>query len=321
MRYGIRASAIFLLLSLLTACGSGGGSTSVNNSGTGGGGNTGGGGGSTGGSNSGPHVVIVMLENQDYGSVIGNVNMPFFNNLATQNALATNFFANAHPSLANYFMLTTGQLISTDDKYAGTFSGDNVAKELVAAGKTWKIYAESLPSVGYAGDDVYPYIKHHNPFAYFDDVLNSDTQKANMVPFSQFATDLGNNALPSYSLVVPNNEHNGHDCPDGTQNCTLATKLITIDNWLSSNISPVVQNSAFMSNGVLIVTFDESAIDNENGGGKVALVMAGSSIKTGFQSTTMYQFPSVLKFSLERLGVTTIPGDGAGAASMNEFLK
>jgi len=32
-------------------------------------------------------------------------------------------------------------------------SMDNVVRELVAAGKTWKAYAESLPSVGYLGGD------------------------------------------------------------------------------------------------------------------------------------------------------------------------
>jgi len=263
-----------------------------------------------------------MLENQDYGSVIGNTtNMPFFNTLATQNALATNFYANIHPSLGNYFMLTTGQTITTDDQYNGTFSGDNIASVLTTAGKTWKIYAESLPSVGYTGFDVYPYIKHHNPFAYFDSVLNSSSQKQNIVPFSQFASDVSSNSLPNYSFVVPSNVHNGHDCPDGTSNCTLATKLQTIDSWLNSNIGGLVQNSTFMSNGVLIVTFDEAAIDPTNGGGKIPVVIAGSSIKTGFQSTNMYQFQSLLKFTLDTLGVSNAPGAAAGAPSMSEFKK
>ena len=310
-RNRLLAILFLVLLSILTACGSGGSSSN----------NTGGTGGTTsGGSTSGPRVVVVMLENQDYGSLIGNANMPFFNALATQNALATNFYANVHPSLANYFMLTAGVTVSTDDQFAGTYNGDNIAQQITAAGKTWKIYAESLPSVGYTGNDVYPYIKHHNPFAYFDSVLNSTTQKANIVPFSQFASDLSNNALPNYAFVVPSNIHNGHDCPDGTNNCTLATKLIGIDNWLSANVGPVAQNSTFMSNGVLVVTFDESAIDNTNGGGKIAVVIAGGNIKTGFQSTTKYQFENLLRFTMDRLGVPS-PGTGASAANMSEFVK
>ena len=311
-RNRLLAILFLVLLSILTACGSGGSSSN----------NTGGTGGTTsGGSTSGPRVVVVMLENQDYGSLIGNANMPFFNALATQNALATNFYANVHPSLANYFMLTAGVTVSTDDQFAGTVQRDTSPSKLRRRVKPGRLYAESLPSVGYTGNDVYPYIKHHNPFAYFDSVLNSTTQKANIVPFSQFASDLSNNALPNYAFVVPSNIHNGHDCPDGTNNCTLATKLIGIDNWLSANVGPVAQNSTFMSNGVLVVTFDESAIDNTNGGGKIAVVIAGGNIKTGFQSTTKYQFENLLRFTMDRLGVQRRQGQGASAANMSEFVK
>ena len=73
-------------------------------------------------------------------------------------------------------MLTTGQLVTNDDGFAGTVGVDNIIRELITAGKTWKSYAESLPSIGYTGGDVYPYAKRHNPFSYFTDVVNSSTQ-------------------------------------------------------------------------------------------------------------------------------------------------
>src|SRR6185312_6265995 len=47
--------------------------------------------------------------------VIGSAAMPYFNSLATQHALATQYFANAHPSIGNYFMLTTGNIETNDD--------------------------------------------------------------------------------------------------------------------------------------------------------------------------------------------------------------
>jgi acid phosphatase len=265
--------------------------------------------------------VVVVLENQDYSSVIGNSQMPFFNSMAMQHALATQFYANTHPSIGNYFMMTTGQIVTNDDAFGGTFSGDSIARQLTAVGKTWKIYAESLPSVGYTGGDVYPYIRHHNPFSYMDDVLNSASQKANIVPFSQFTSDVNNNTLPNFSLVVPNNLHNGHDCPDGTQLCLPSAKLATIDSWLSTNVGGLLQNTTFMNSSVLIVTLDESLTDVTNGGGRIPVILAGSSIKTGFQSTNTYQFPSLLRFSLNTLGVTNVPGSASGAASMGEFLK
>jgi hypothetical protein len=99
------------------------------------------------------HVVIVVFENQNFSDVIGSSAMPYINELARQNAFATQFYANVHPSIGNYFMMTTGQVVSSDDNFPGTFAGDDVIQALTAAGKTWKVYAESLPMVGYIGGD------------------------------------------------------------------------------------------------------------------------------------------------------------------------
>src|ERR1051326_5010476 len=94
------------------------------------------------------HVFLLIEENHSFGSMIGNPAMPYLNQLATRYGLATQYFANAHPSLPNYFELTTGQTITLDDNFSGTVTQDNVVRELIAAGKTWRSYIESLPSVG-----------------------------------------------------------------------------------------------------------------------------------------------------------------------------
>jgi acid phosphatase len=318
-------AVLALCLSLLISCG--GGSSSSGGSGSGGGGaGTGGGGTGTGGggpvsSPSVQHVGIVIFENQNYSDVVGNSAMPYLNTLIQQNALATQFYANVHPSIGNYFMMTTGQVVSTSDSFSGTISGDNVTTALNAAGKTWKSYAESLPQAAYVGGDQYPYIKHHNPFAYFDNVRNDSAQRDNIVPFTQLSADLSTNSLPDYFLVVPNDLHNGHDCPSGGSSCPLSDRLGTIDSWLQANLGPMLTDSHFASNGILIITFDESANDNTMGGGRIAVVFAGGSVKSNFQSTTTYQFPSLLRLTLKTLGVTAYPGAAAQAADMDEFLK
>jgi len=48
--------------------------------------------------------------------------MPYLNSLASQYDLATQYFANTHPSIGDYFMLTTGQLVTNDDGFAGTWA-------------------------------------------------------------------------------------------------------------------------------------------------------------------------------------------------------
>jgi hypothetical protein len=266
------------------------------------------------------NVVVVVLENQDFGNIIGNANMPFLNSLASSNALATQYFANTHPSIGNYFMMTTGQIITNDDTFSGTVSADNIARELMNAGKTWKAYAESLPSTGYTGGDVYPYLKKHNPFAYFTDVSGTP-QAQNIVSFNQFNSDLASGALPNLAMVVPNAQNDMHDCPAGFSTCTLADKATNTDRWLQTNLSPLINNAEFQSHGLLVITFDESETDSTNGGGRVATILVGAHVRPGFSSTTTYQHQSLLRLAVDGLGVGTLPGASATAPSMGEFFQ
>ncbi|HXQ35295.1 MAG TPA: hypothetical protein VN843_14860, partial [Anaerolineales bacterium] len=45
------------------------------------------------------HIVIIMFENKEFGSVIGNAIMPNYNQLAREYTLLTQFYAVTHPSL------------------------------------------------------------------------------------------------------------------------------------------------------------------------------------------------------------------------------
>ena len=236
--------------------------------------------------------------------------MPYLNGLAAQYGLATQYFANAHPSIPNYFMMTTGQFITLDDSFSRTVSADNLVRRLIAGGKTWKSYAESLPSVGYTGGDVYPYLRRHNPFSYFSDVINSNTETNSLVPFSQFSTDLQNNQLPQFSFVVPNALNDAHDA-----------SLSQADGWLRTNIAPLIASLQFQQDGLLIIVFDEATdTDLSHGGGQVAAVIVSPLAKPHYQSTTFYQHEAVLRLILEGLGLTSFPGAGVGAHDMAEFF-
>ena len=82
-------------------------------------------------------VAVLVMENTSFSQVIGNTTeAPFLNSLinyqgsnpSAPGALATNYFADAHPSIGNYFMMTTGQLVTTDDTFNLTsswLSGDS----------------------------------------------------------------------------------------------------------------------------------------------------------------------------------------------------
>ena len=267
------------------------------------------------------HVALVVLENHSFSQVIGSASMPYLNSLATGNSLAANYFANVHPSIGNYFMLTTGQLVTIDDAFTGVVSQDNLTRALVGAGKSWKAYMESIPSQGFLGGDSLPYVKHHNPFAYFTDVQSTPTQAANIVPMSQLSADMGASTLPNFLFIVPNLDDDAHDCPGGGTACADAVRLSAADTWLRNNIDPLIKSPAF-ANGVLIITFDEgNSIDLANVGGQVATVLVGSHVKTGFRSMTMFQHQSTLRLILDLLKVGDRPGLSATATSMNEFFN
>jgi hypothetical protein len=267
------------------------------------------------------HVFLVVLENHSFGQVIGNPAMPYLNGLATAHSLAADYFANAHPSIPNYFMLTTGNFETFDDSFTETVSDDNIVRALTGARKTWKAYIESIPSVGYTGPDAGTYLKHHNPFAYLSDVTGSPAQAANMVPFSQLSADLNAGSLPNFVYILPNSQDDAHSCPGGGSSCTDDQELAAADAWLKANIDPVINNPKF-GNSVLIITFDESILtDFTNGGGQVATVLVGPHVKTGFRSSTMYQHQSLLRTELQLLNVNDMPGASAVAASMGEFFQ
>jgi phosphatidylinositol-3-phosphatase len=266
------------------------------------------------------HVFVLVEENHSYSQVIGNAAMPYTNSLAQKYALATQYYGNRHNSLPNYFMLTVGDLVTTDDLYTGTVTANNVVRALTKAGKTWKVYAESLPSIGYLGAAPAPYARDHNPFTYFSDVKSSSSQAANVVPITQLASDLKNGTLPDYAMIVPNLDNDGHDCPNSASYCTDTQKLAAIDSWVQTNVGPLINSSAF-TNSLLIYTWDESNInDFTHQGGQVATILIGSKVKAGYKSKAFYQHESALKLSMQLLGLNDYPGAAATAPDMAEFF-
>jgi acid phosphatase len=254
------------------------------------------------------HVFLVVEENHSYSSVIGSSSMPYLNSLASKYGLETQYYANTHPSIGNYFMLTTGAIITNNDNMCSTISNDNIVRHLLTAGKTWKSYAESLPSAGYTGCGSGAYAKKHNPFAFFSDVANS-SQKYNLVPFTQFSKDLANKTLPEFSFIVPNLNDDAHD---GT--------LPQADAWLKTNIGPLLASSIFQpgGDGLLIIVFDESVTsDTAHGGGHVAEVVIGPKVKPGSKGATLFQHQNTLRTVMQSLGVKTFPGAASSAQPLN----
>jgi acid phosphatase len=255
------------------------------------------------------HVVLVVEENHAFDAVITRGGMPYLKSLAEKYTLLTNYYGNHHPSIGNYFTMTTGQTISTKDGYGGTVPYDNLISQLVAANKTWKAYGDSLPEQGYIGGSQGPYAKKHFPIAYFENVRNDPAQRKNLVPAEQFIADLKNQRLPDFSMLIPNLDHDAHD-----------GSLKEADNWLRQYIEPLLADPEFQKDGILIVTFDESVkSDPDHGGGHITTVVIGPLAKERFTDSTFYQHESLFATLEEILGLPRLKLVENVAAFENSF--
>jgi hypothetical protein len=261
------------------------------------------------------HLIIVMEENTGYSSVVKNAAWPNLNHLIATGALPTHYYANSHPSIGNYFMLTTGQLLTTNDSSTQIWNVDSIARRMLQAGVTFRVYAEDMPR-GYLGGNTATYLVRHNPFARLSDIADNTTVANNVLwPFTQFYTDLHNNSLPELSFIVPNIYHDAHN---GTPQAA--------DSWLQTYV--VTPISAFPEfkpggDGILIVGVDEAATsDTTGGGGHVSPVFWGPPVRAGYtqQSTIVYQHQSMLRTFMDALGLPNRPGAAATAPSMAEFF-
>jgi PKD repeat protein len=278
------------------------------------------------------HVIVVLEENTDYADVCGpnNISMPFLCGLKSQGSFSANYYAPTHPSIGNYDDLGWGVVTTNDDGCNPTtcgfpYNANNIVRATQAAGKTWKGYAESLPSTCYFGGDSGLYAVRHSPIPYISDV-QSNCQKRYVAfedPNLGFAHDLASNTLPNFAFITPNLCDDGHDC-------TLPGSFVP-DQWLKNNVLQPLLNSGHLNpttgDTVVIVTFDESNSDNTNGGGQVYWFMIGKSVKQNYQSTGpsaspgFYSHESSLRIIAEMLGASLQGlGGAASAPDMTEFF-
>jgi len=68
-----------------------------------------------------------------------------------------------------------------------------------------------------------------------------------MKNLSMFYTDLANQQLPQWMFITPNELNDGHD-----------TGVTYAGNWLHGFLTPLLNNSYFMENTLILVTFDET---------------------------------------------------------------
>jgi hypothetical protein len=247
------------------------------------------------------HVVLVVIENKEFGEVVGNRRMPVFNRWAAEHTLLTAYCAVAHPSLPNYLALIGGDTFGVrNDCTDCSVAAKSLPDLLEASGRTWRAYLEGLPAPGFTGAFAGRYAKKHDPFVYFDPVRTDTARLArSLLPLDRLAADLSAGDLPDFAFIMPDMCDSSHDCG-----------LDVTDAWLGRVIGPVLASPAFDAASLLVLTFDEGTSDRgcsgagpRSGGGNVATVLVSGLAKPGFRDPNPYSHFSLLKTILASWGL------------------
>lgn len=228
------------------------------------------------------HIVIIVEENRSMSSLIGNRNAPYINELATEGAIATNYHA---ISKNPYIAMTSGALTNIPNSCIPLKSEcqahvANITDEIESSGRSWKMYAESMPAPCTFKDGK-KYTIRHNPFMFYRSISSDKIQCfGNIVPYSELLTDLNNHTLPDYVFISPNLCNDMHNCG------------ISIgDRWLSQNIPIILNSTDFtMQHSLLVITWDEgSKVDD-----RVLTIFLGPAARHGYRSKGSYNHYSLL---------------------------
>ena len=257
------------------------------------------------------HVIVIILENEEAGNIIGNSDMPYLNKLAQQYATLTNYYAVTHPSLPNYIAMTSGDTQGITSDCTNCFVNQTNLMDLIEkSGRTWKAYMEDMPAACTLGN-VGQYAQKHNPFVYYDDIrTNAARCQQNDVPYTQFESDLKNNQLPAFSWITPNMCNDAHSCP-----------VATADQWLGPVVDNILHSKAFDQNSLLVITFDEGTTAvgccglPSKAGGKIVTLLVSKLVKPGFQDETPYTHYSLLKTIETSWGLQPMLGHAGDAGT------
>ncbi len=209
------------------------------------------------------HVVVVVLENRDSGSILGSAEAPYLNSLAASGMNFTDAHAETHPSQPNYLALFSGSTQGlTNDSCPHTFRGDNLGQQLLSAGYTFVGYSEHLPASGYTGCNAYPYARRHNPWVNFTNLPASVNQ-----PLSAFPSNY--DALPDVSFVIPDVLNDMHDGSIARGDAWMRAHLDGYATWARTHHS------------LLLVTWDEDEGHAPDGVNHIATFAVGQGVGQG----------------------------------------
>jgi hypothetical protein len=245
------------------------------------------------------HVYLIVMENQEYGAIVGSPAAPYLNGLIAGGGLVTAMDAETHPSQGNYVALTSGGLQDVISDGAYDLDVPNLFDQVEAGGRTWHVYAQGyagacstadfgtsvIDGPGAAGE----YARKHNPAISYLSIRRNPGRCSRITGLSGFDP-----AGADLELIVPNQVNDMH-----------SSSIAAGDGFLAAFV-PAITGSPAFAGSVLLITWDEGT-SNEGGGGHIATIIVGPEIAAGSRfapATTHYSILRTIEdaWGLPRLG-------------------
>ncbi len=177
-------------------------------------------------------------------------------------------------------------------------------------GISWGEYQEDMPYAGFQGFNysnqkifANDYVRKHNPLILFDSVTSNATRLSLIKNFTSFSSDLAARTLPQWLFITPNMTNDGHD-----------TTITFAANWAQLFLSPLLNNTYFMNNTLIVLTFDED--ETYTVGNRVFTILLGGAIPSSLKGTkdnTFYTHYSMLSTVEQNWGLPSLGRWDCGA--------
>src|SRR5258706_11287433 len=261
-------------------------------------------------------LVVIVMENETYDSLVGNSQAPYLNQLIGQGELFTDYAAVASGSNPNYLAMTSGLTSALSPPSPNVFQAIDASGGAV----TWKEFMESMPgncasgtSAAVPGTTVSLYTADHDPDYQY---RANSACSTNDVPMT--ASTFNPASLPDLSYVVPNQCDDMHTLPGNAAACPAyfgsnsGTSLISMgDNWLAT----VVPQLLAQPNVTVLITWDEGS-GNSTPPQHVVALEAGAGVSPGSRDGTACNHYGLEAGLYRYLGLGAAPNNGAAATPL-----
>ena len=273
------------------------------------------------------HVLWIAFENQSAKHVIGNRRLPALNRIARQCGLATNFHAEAHPSLPNYIAMTSGGTQGVTGDSSGPLSADSIYAQVRRSGREWRHYAFGMPSNCDHHDspstDRAIYTAHHQPPIFYSaiaadcarwDVGVGDPRKVedrSDIRSGPLADALRRDRLPAFATIEPTDD-------GGNSSAGGEVDPVKGDAFLARWIPRITSSRAYRAGRTAVfITWDEpDDFKVQPPRDTIATLVIAPTVPRGATVATRFDHYAMLRTTEEMLGIRTFLGAAASAPSM-----